>query len=60
VTCVPYVLVALAAALAVGPLGSATTIAVLFSIGALACLAASMVMFRVFRRARTSFASLSG
>lgn len=60
VTCVPYVIVGLAAALAVGPLGSTTTIAVLFSIGAFACLAASIVMFLVFRRARTSFASLSG
>lgn len=52
VTCVPYVIVALAAALAVGPLGSTTTLAVLFSIGAFACLAASIVMFLVFRRAR--------
>lgn len=52
VTCLPYVIVALAAALAVGPLGSTTTLAVLFSIGAFACLAASIVMFLVFRPPR--------
>lgn len=52
VTCVPYVIVALAAALAVGPLGSTTTLSVLFSIGAFACLAGSIAMFLAFRRVR--------